>query len=272
MDIGPARSVRIQSPLPTSERDTIRRPDNPIAGADLNSSRVHLRRRVHRFAHGTEPGMLVLDAGAGTSPYRELFGHARYEAADFAQLKSAYAPLDYVCDLTDIPVESERFDRVLFNQVLEHLPEPDKALAELHRVLKHGGRILCSVPLFYAEHQVPYDYYRYTRFALRRLFERAGFEIERIDWLEGYFGTVSYQFQQMHQWLPADIATIRTIAPGWRSIYLAPLVLLTRALAGRLQSAYGKADVRWKYTAKGMPKNYVVIARKPKRADDANSR
>ncbi|HEY9352833.1 MAG TPA: hypothetical protein VIP28_06260, partial [Nocardioides sp.] len=58
-----------------------------------------------RFAKGTKRGMRVLDAGAGRSPYRKLFKHAQYEAADFAQLSSAYAPLDYVCDITDIPVD-----------------------------------------------------------------------------------------------------------------------------------------------------------------------
>ena len=206
--------------------------------------------------------MLVLDAGAGDSPYRNLFKHATYEAADFAQLSSRYAPLDYVCDLTDIPVEDARFDRILFNQVLEHLPEPASALAELHRVLKPGGLIFCSVPLFFAEHQIPYDFYRYTKFALRRLFTEAGFEVTRLDWLEGYFGTMSYQFQMMHRNLPRDVATVRGIAPGWRALYLAPLLFATRFAAGRLERAYADADVRWKWKAKGMPKNYLVVARK----------
>ncbi len=229
----------------------------------VNSSRVHLHRGVARFARGTEPGMLVLDAGAGRAPYRDLFDHARYETADFAQLSTKYTPLDYVCDLTDIPVDDGRFDRVLFNQVLEHLPEPDRALAELHRVLKPGGKIFCSVPLFFGEHQVPHDYYRYTQFALRRLFEQAGFEIERIRWLEGYFGTMSYQFSLMHQHLPKDVAGVREIVPGKRIVYVAPLVLATRWLAGHLAAAYSDADVRWKLTKAGMPKNYVVLATKP---------
>lgn len=232
-------------------------------GAETNSSRVYLARQVRAFARRTEPGMLVLDAGAGRSPYRGYFDHARYEAADFAQLPMEYAPLDYVCELTDIPVEDDRFDRVLFNQVLEHLPEPGRALAELHRVLRPGGLILCSVPLFFAEHQVPHDYFRYTRFALRRLFAEAGFEVVRISWLEGYFGTVSYQFQMMHRSLPSGLREIRALAPGYRVVVLAPLVLLTRALAGVLGSAFGAADVRWKYTKAGMPKNYVVLGRKP---------
>lgn len=218
---------------------------------------------MRKFAAKTDPGMLVLDAGAGTSPYRKLFGHATYEAADFAQLKTNYAPLDYVCDLTEIPVEDGRFDRIIFNQVLEHLPEPERTLAELFRVLKPGGRIFCSVPLFYEEHQVPYDYYRYTRFALRRLFEGAGFEVARIRWLEGYFGTVSYQYDQMSRSLPASTAQVRALGVGWRAIYVAPLMLLNRRLAGWLSGFYAKADTRWKYTDQGMPKNYVVLARRP---------
>ena len=227
----------------------------------VNASRVQLERAVRRFARGTKPGMLVLDAGAGRAPYRELFAHARYEAADFARVHTHYAPLDYVCDLTDIPVEDERFDRIIFNQVLEHLPDPAAALTELHRVLKPGGRILCSAPLFFQEHQGPYDYYRYTRWSLRRLFRRAGFRVLRLEWLEGYYGTVSYQFHLMHQSLPG-LDVIRRAELGWRVVYMAPTILVTRLLAGRLKHFYATADAHWKYTEKGMPKNYLVIAKK----------
>jgi SAM-dependent methyltransferase len=207
--------------------------------------------------------MLVLDAGAGRSPYRKLFDHAKYEAADFAQLSSKYAALDYVCDLTAIPVEDDRFDRIICNQVLEHLPEPGAALAELNRVLKPGGRILLTAPLYFSEHQVPYDFYRYTRYSLRRLFEHAGFQIDSIDWLEGYFGTMSYAFRQMFAALPRNVREVRRIERGWRLVYLAPLLLGTRWLARVLHTVYFHADVRWKYTRRGMAKNYLVLAHKP---------
>lgn len=229
----------------------------------MNSSRVHLKRYVSRFAKGTRKGMLVLDAGAGRSPYRKLFKHARYEAADLAQLNTKYAPLDYVCDLRAIPVEDERFDRILFNQVLEHIPDPPLVLAELYRVLKPGGRLLCSVPLFYAEHQQPYDFYRYTQFALRKLFEDAGFRIVRLEWLEGYFGTMSYQLNQMHASLPCDLSEIRRLGLGKRAIVVAPTILATRLVAGRLGGFYAQLDVDSKQTDRGMPKNYVVIVTKP---------
>jgi SAM-dependent methyltransferase len=226
----------------------------------VNSSRVHLGARMRAFARDTEQGMLVLDAGAGRSPYRKLFAHARYEAADFAQLGTDYAPLDYVCDLSEIPVEDERYDRIVLNQVLEHLPAPRRVLAELHRVLKPGGLILCSCPLYFPEHQRPYDYYRYTQYALRMLFEGAGFDIRSLDWLEGYFGTVAYQLHLMHRDLPRSA---RTLTSGWRRLYLQPLLTLTRLMSRPLAVGFSRADVRWHYEGGGMPKNYVLLAQKP---------
>jgi SAM-dependent methyltransferase len=233
------------------------------AQREVNPSRVHLEREVGRFARATRPGMLVLDAGAGRSPYRELFAHAQYEAADFAQLRSRYAPLDYVCDLTDIPVEDGRFHRVLFNQVLEHLPEPAAAIAELHRVLKPGGRLFCSVPLFYGEHQVPYDFFRYTRFGLRRIFEDAGFCVIRLHWLEGYFGTLSYQFAMMGRELPVGLAEVRELHLGWRIAFVWPVLVTLRFLAPHLSRGFARMDVAHRYTDGGMPKNYVIVLRKP---------
>ena len=132
----------------------------------------------------------MLDAGSGRAPYRDLFTHARYETADFLAVKGkTYTEQDYVCDLADIPVEDARFDHVLLTQVLEHIPEPRLVLAELHRVLKPGGTLWLTAPLFYAEHEKPYDFYRYTQFGLRHLLEGAGFAVREVEWMEGYLGT-----------------------------------------------------------------------------------
>lgn len=48
-------------------------------------------------------------------------------------------------DATDLPFEDDRFDLVLAIEVLEHMPEPEKALAELARVGR--GDAILSVPL-----------------------------------------------------------------------------------------------------------------------------
>jgi SAM-dependent methyltransferase len=225
--------------------------------AALNSSRVHLRRVNRDFAAGVRPGMMVLDAGAGEQPYRDLFAHATYEAADFEKVDKPYARSTYVCDLAAIPVEDGRYDRIVFNQVLEHIRDPLTVLRELRRVTKPGGQIICTCPLFYGEHEQPYDFYRYTQFAHRYLFAESGWKINSLDWLEGYFGTVSYQFRMMARAMPLTPvpgAPVLATILGW------PLQLLVRLIAGPLSLAFAALDVQARETRKGMPKNYVVIA------------
>jgi SAM-dependent methyltransferase len=225
-----------------------------------NSSREYLRRYNEAFGADTKPGMVVLDAGAGEQPYRDLFRDCQYESADFEMVDKPYVKSTYVCDLAKIPVEDARFDRIVFNQVLEHIPEPGIVLAELNRVLKPGGKMICTCPLYYEEHEKPYDYYRYTQFALRLLFENAGFEIERVDWMEGYFGAIGYQFQGMAQNLP--LAPGRYMRATWWPVIFWPLVVMVKLSAGILTGVFYRLDLACKITDRGYPKNYVVLARK----------
>jgi SAM-dependent methyltransferase len=226
----------------------------------LNSSRVHLERWNAKFAAAIPADSLVLDAGAGPQPYRHLLGHTRYEAADFEQVDKKYAKSTYVCDLLDIPVEDERFDYVICNQVLEHLPEPLAALKELNRVLKRGGKAIFTMPLFYEEHEQPYDFYRYTQFAHRFLFERAGFQIVSLEWMEGYLGTVAYQMDTASHYLP--IAP-RHVGGGLIGLIAAPFLAMLKGTCRVAAAVLYRLDIRHRYTGTGFPKNYVVIAAKP---------
>src|SRR5581483_6584928 len=75
-------------------------------------------------------------------------------------------------------------------QVLEHVAEPQKVITELHRVLRPGGSLFLTVPLVGELHEEPYDFYRYTPYGLRHLFERAGFVVDSIAPRNGYFMTL----------------------------------------------------------------------------------
>jgi SAM-dependent methyltransferase len=226
----------------------------------MNSSRTYLQRFLARAGATVQPGELVLDAGAGRAQYRKLFAHARYETADFLAVEGKrYAAPDYVCDLAAIPVEEARFDHVVLTQVLEHLPEPVTVLAELNRVLKPGGTLWLTAPLFYAEHEKPYDFYRYTQFGIRHLLEQTRFEVEEIDWLEGYLGTLSYQARVMSGALPSSPGDYGGGAGG---LALATVAKLTKRAGPRVADALSRLDVKYRFVGPGLPKNYRVVARR----------
>ena len=226
---------------------------------DFNSSRHRLWQENAAFAALVPSGSLVLDAGAGDGPYKSLFEHARYESADFEKVDKKYAPCTYTCDLKNIPVESCRFDFIIFNQVMEHLPEPDLVLAELYRVLKPGGKIIYTGPLFYEEHEQPYDFYRYTQFGLRYLLSSTGFVIDRMDWLEGYFGTVGYQLNTMARYLPHKP---RDLGYGLTGYGLSPIMALLKIAFAACSILFHHLEMRMKFTSRGYPKNYVAVVSK----------
>jgi SAM-dependent methyltransferase len=227
---------------------------------DFNSSRYRLFEENKSFAASISDNALVLDAGAGEQPYRPLLKHVRYESADFEEVNKDYAKSTYVCDLKAIPTEGDKFDYIIFNQVMEHLPDPKLVLKEFYRVLKPGGKIIYTGPLFYEEHEIPYDFFRYTQFGLKELFSSTGFDIERIDWMEGYFGTVAYQLNRMGKYLPVKPSDIGI---GILGFLLAPFLLMMKVSCSLSSVLFHRLEVKSKYTKKGYPKNYVAIIVKP---------
>jgi 2-polyprenyl-3-methyl-5-hydroxy-6-metoxy-1,4-benzoquinol methylase len=85
-----------------------------------------------------------------------------------------------------MPFENNTFDVVLSTEVLEHVLNPDAYLLEVKRVLKPGGIFFFTVPILMSLHEVPYDYYRYTPYALEEIFKRGGFTDIKIKIMGGY--------------------------------------------------------------------------------------
>jgi SAM-dependent methyltransferase len=222
---------------------------------------VYLERFVRRAAQSLPPGSLVLDAGAGPCPYRPLFSHVNYESADFCQIEDLnYGQITYVCDLTSIPVEDERYDLVLCTQVITELPEPQAAIQELYRILKPGKELWISAALFYAQLPIPYDFYRFAESGFCHLLEKAGFQVKEVDWLEGYYGTLSYKLKEAAKALPSSP---RMYGGGLIGAIAALLALVLKPAFALLSFLYGRLDLRFKNTQSGFPKNYAVIAAKP---------
>ena len=56
-------------------------------------------------------------------------------------------------DIRNMPYADDTFDLILANQILEHVDDDNRAISELHRVLKKEGTALLTVPLIHQYHQ-----------------------------------------------------------------------------------------------------------------------
>ncbi len=120
----------------------------------------------------------LLDVGCGTKPYLSLFKVDSYRGLDIDSPDTRNRGVaDDLYDGKHFPYQSNSFDSVLCNQVLEHVFNPDEFLTEINRVLKFGGKLLLTVPFIWDEHEQPYDYARYSSFGLKALLESNGFKI-----------------------------------------------------------------------------------------------
>ena len=98
----------------------------------------------------------LLDVGCGRQPYRNYFSHmTKITACDHDGARGA---VDFTCPAHAIPVPAASFDAILSTEVLEHVPDPLAVWREFHRVLRPGGRVLLTVPMYWPSHEVPYDF------------------------------------------------------------------------------------------------------------------
>lgn len=180
---------------------------------------------VGEAARSVRDGDRVLDAGAGEGRFRDRFQHCRYVALDAAVGDRTwdYSRLDVLARLESLPFRRGSFDLVVNTQVLEHVRDPQTVLRELARVLKPGGRLFLTAPQGWPEHQVPHDYFRFTRFALRHLLESAGFTVEELAPLGGYFHYLGHRLSYVPRILFHQ-------APRWRRILLLPVEVVAMGL------------------------------------------
>jgi SAM-dependent methyltransferase len=142
---------------------------------------IHL---IERSIAGLAPRLTgdLIDVGCGRQPYRPYFKHAtRIVACDF---DGARGQVDFTCPAHSIPVATASFDSVLCTEVLEHVPDPLAVWREFFRILRPGGHVLLSTPMYWPPHEQPYDFYRYPGHGLCYLASTAGFEIKEL-WPRG---------------------------------------------------------------------------------------
>ena len=130
--------------------------------AELERAATHARGRL-------------LDVGCGNEPYRKLFAGRVREHVGCDLVQSSDGRANVLCPATELPFHGGSFDTVLITQVIEHVADHQAMLSEAFRVLRPGGALILSGPMYWPLHEEPFDFFRFTRHGLQFLLERAGF-------------------------------------------------------------------------------------------------
>jgi SAM-dependent methyltransferase len=222
--------------------------------------RTSVDRFVADAAQGVPAGAVVVDAGAGEGMYKHLFSHAHYLALDYAVGDASwdYSRLDVVCDLHRVPLKTDSVPYLLCTQTLEHVPRPHIVVSELHRVLAPGGWLFCSMPFIAdAHHQEPFDFFRYTRYAVSYLFESSGFSHVTVTPLGGY-NTLLVSLVQKGLIRMVEVRRDRALIVRLAARFLQKVGFLLCRWANRLAWAFDQRDPdRYRFAL-----GFTVAARK----------
>lgn len=186
--------------------------------------RKRLCQSIVRNAHYIKGN--VLDFGCGSKPYVSIFNYKTYTGIDYdteISVGNRNLAADVFYDGKSIPFPDNYFDAVFTTEVLEHVFNPDEILPEIFRVMKPGTHMLLSCPFFWPEHEQPYDYARYSSFALKHLMEKHGFEVVHYEKTGSYWdcllqGIVLY----IHYFLPQRPKAVKII---FHTIFITPVLL-----------------------------------------------
>jgi SAM-dependent methyltransferase len=156
-------------------------------------------------------GWRLLDAGAGECQYKKHCGHLLYTAQDVAVYNGTgnvglqnpgwnFEQIDIISDIVDIPEPDASFDVVLCTEVLEHLPDPVRAIEELVRLLRPGGNLITTAPFWSMTHQAPFHFATgFNRFFYEHHYARLGLDIVEMTPNGNFFECVGQEVRRVRE-------------------------------------------------------------------------
>jgi SAM-dependent methyltransferase len=204
---------------------------------------------LDRFIATHASSQRTLDIGAQNGPYAAHFPNR--VALDIRP----GIGVQIIGDAQALGIADASFEVILCTEVLEHLPEPQKAIDEMFRVLVPGGLLLLTTRFLFPIHDAPQDYFRFTKYGLRHLLRR--FEIVELQEETDAVGTIAVLLQR----LGMQTETLRHTT--LRGIWLVAAQSI-RPFSFLITKEYG--DSRRLNAEKGiMASGYHVACRKPMR-------
>ena len=199
-------------------------------------------------------GDLALDHGAGAGTFAKPVSEGDInvlcmEPDDTLRAELADSGLDVAASLEEIPNGSVDYAYTL--NVLEHIEDDRKAIADLYRCLKPGGRILVYVPAFQILFSQMDDHVghfrRYRRKPLIQVLRSVGFDVSQGRYVDslGFLATLVYK-------LVGDRSG--SVSPGSVAFYDSLIFPLSRVIDFLSVGSFGK--------------NLAIVATKPSNASD----
>jgi SAM-dependent methyltransferase/uncharacterized protein YbaR (Trm112 family) len=111
--------------------------------------------------------------------------------------------VDVVADAHFLPYADESVDAIFCEAVLEHLYDPGRAVSEMYRVLKAGGKLLAITPFLQPYHGYPHHYQNFTLRGHMQLFISKHFEISESGTCVGpTFAIVVLNYKYIEHYVP----------------------------------------------------------------------
>ena len=194
-------------------------PSDSVSVGSLTNVRLiaeSYQRNVLRYIIGK-----TLDLGCGNVPLYEFYKDKVTELTCIDWNESCHDSsalhLDIIHDINKrLPFEDQTYDTVILSDVLEHVQEPIMLMSEIKRILRKGGCLILNTPFMYGIHEAPYDYHRFTKFALRQYCETLGMKIHVLDEIGGVIDVACDIFSKVFSKLPIIGSCFATLC-NWLS-------------------------------------------------------
>jgi SAM-dependent methyltransferase len=144
-----------------------------------------MREQVPRFVASFPEGARIVNVGSAGLRHGPSVLNVDL-AADYG--------VDIVGDATQLPFQDESLDGFISRRVLEHVCKPDRAVAEMRRALKPGGRVWCEIPFLQGYHPTPTDFQRYTKAGMADLFDQ--FTVVELGVASGPSSAMSWMLRE----------------------------------------------------------------------------
>jgi SAM-dependent methyltransferase len=193
----------------------------------------------------------ILDLGCGVGHSYHLLAPRETVGVDIdREALAGQARETHVADMRDLPFPDDNFDGVLSVQSIEHVPDPERVLVELRRVLRPAGAAIFVTPnrlTFARPDEIidPYHFVEYSSDELRRL---CGQSFHSVD-MRGLFGSARYldlvagERAQLERLLRRDPLRLRRLVPrGMRQGLYDRLLSRARADEDAAAAAIGTGD------------------------------